>query len=127
MNVTNSPFHRDHHALDDMSLEPQDCLTVWQAIIIAKVEASQSLDPRKVFSGLVSKAELVSWEKQLKKKLRCLLENYEERFNNVRSTLISTPTHSRTREDPSKQDEDARLPMGKYKQQDHNIAFPIVV
>ncbi|KAK7922972.1 hypothetical protein PG985_007043 [Apiospora marii] len=106
--------------------EPQDCLTLWQAMDTEKVEESHSLDPRKVFSGLISKAQVVPWEKQLKKKLRRLLTTDEERFNNVRSRLISTPTHSQTREDPFKQDEDVRLSTGKYEHQDHSIALPLL-
>jgi len=109
-----------------MSLEPQDCFSLWKAIANAKAKGFQSMDPRKAFSGLVSKSEVVLWETQLKKTLRRLMATYGEQFDSIRSCILKGSTHSQTREDPFKQDADPQLLIGKYQQQDHSIALPLL-
>lgn len=80
----------------------------------AGVENFQSLDPREVFTGLISKAQVVAWEKRLKKVLGHLIATDEKRFNVIRSEILKTPSRSQIRENPLTQDEDTRLLVGKY-------------
>ncbi|KAK8083334.1 hypothetical protein PG996_002115 [Apiospora saccharicola] len=93
------------------SAQSWDCLALWKAMANAGVENLQSLDPHEIFSGLISKAQVVTWEKRLKKELGRLIVTDEKRYNNIRSEILKSSTHS---------------PVEKYLQQDHNIALPLL-
>ncbi|KAK7952253.1 uncharacterized protein PG986_007981 [Apiospora aurea] len=97
-------FCRDDQALDDINLEPQDCLALWKAMAKANVKNSQSLNPIKILTGLTSKAQVVLWEKRLKHML---------------SHLMATDGGA-LRRNPFKQDEDTQ------SEQAHTIALPLL-
>ncbi|KAK8089884.1 hypothetical protein PG997_004845 [Apiospora hydei] len=113
-------FRRDHQALGDINLEPQDCLALWKAMAKANVKNSQSLNPISVLTGLISKAKVVLWEKRLKHMLGHLMATDGERFNGIRSELLKAQPQPRMREDPSKQDE------GTQPEQTPTIALPLL-
>jgi hypothetical protein len=55
--------------LNDITLEPRDCLTLWELMVkhqTAEFPADKSLDPEKCLPRIVSKADYVSWEHALK-------------------------------------------------------------
>ncbi|KAK8139595.1 hypothetical protein PG984_000718 [Apiospora sp. TS-2023a] len=123
---TNPPFRRDHHALNDITLEPQDCLILWKAMVNAKVKNIQSLDPLRIFSGLTSKAAVVEWETRLKHMLGHLMTTDKERFDQLRSETLKTQPQPLTREDPFKRDEDTRPRSEKYQKWNHTMALPLL-
>ncbi|PHH83095.1 hypothetical protein CDD82_3630 [Ophiocordyceps australis] len=97
--------------LDDISLEPRDCLMLWRCM--SKHQTSEfgvpdSLNPRHVFSATAKKADVTAWEKAIKKILLGWMKNSRSPFSAMRIDLLSTcpqGSESGSDEDPDSESE----------------------
>ncbi|KAL6415151.1 hypothetical protein AUP68_01696 [Ilyonectria robusta] len=87
---------KDHNraALDDLTLEARDCLTLWEKMkehlspdLMSKYDA---LDPKKVLPHIVSKSDIVGWEKGLKAALRQVMEASDSSLKTLQTSLDPT-------------------------------------
>lgn len=81
---------------DDLSLEPRDCLTLWQAMVRHQNKdfpVNKSLSPgENVLSRIIRKVDIIKWEKSLKELLRAWMRNNQSPFDKVVEDL-SMPLH----------------------------------
>ncbi|KAI1213214.1 P-loop containing nucleoside triphosphate hydrolase protein [Annulohypoxylon truncatum] len=99
---------RNPDTLNDASLEPRDCLSLWKCV--KKYENDRrkfnsSLAPEKFLSTPVKKSDVVSWEASLKKELRAWLVDPESPFEAVQQELrgerYRTLSTTKSQQEPS--------------------------
>ncbi|KAF7555852.1 hypothetical protein G7046_g6455 [Stylonectria norvegica] len=86
---------RNRAALDDVSLEARDCFTLWEKMdktfpstLLSKEDA---LDPARALPEVISKSDIMAWEKRLKDKLRKAMEIPDSPFSKLQSILDTAP------------------------------------
>lgn len=87
-----SLLNRARGSIQDLSLEPRDCLSLWTSM--AKYQTKEfpldpSLDPRKHFGKIVRKADVVEYEVKLKSVLEGWMVDRRSPFEAVRKNLRS--------------------------------------
>ena len=78
---------------DDLSLEPRDCLYLWQSMMKHQTDkhpVSSRLDPAVALPSIVRKADVLEWEKGLKDLLREWLAESSSPFDAVLYELETT-------------------------------------
>ncbi|KAF5638945.1 dead deah box helicase [Fusarium tjaetaba] len=95
-----SPNFKNIAALDDVTLEARDCLTLWnnmQKTFPKELLGNQSkLDPLKVLPGVIEKSHIVEWEKRLKRKLKEAMENSGSNFYLLQESIDPSVQNERT-------------------------------
>ncbi|RBQ87200.1 hypothetical protein FVER53263_20734 [Fusarium verticillioides] len=95
-----SPNFKNIAALDDVTLEARDCLTLWnnmQKTFPKEILGNQSeLDPLKVLPGVIEKSHIVEWEKRLKRKLKEAMENSGSTFYVLQESIDTSVQNERT-------------------------------
>ncbi|KAF4946587.1 hypothetical protein FGADI_11066 [Fusarium gaditjirri] len=95
-----SPNFKNIAALDDVTLEARDCLTLWnnmQKTFPKELLGNQSeLDPLKVLPEVIEKSHIVEWEKRLKRKLKEAMENPESPFYVLQESIDPSVQTERT-------------------------------
>ncbi|KAF5666843.1 SKI2 antiviral-like helicase [Fusarium denticulatum] len=95
-----SPNFKNIAALDDVTLEARDCLTLWnnmQKTLPKELLKNQSeLDPLKVLPGVIEKSHIVEWEKRLKRKLKEAMENSGSNFYVLQESIDPSVQNERT-------------------------------
>ncbi|KAL6878867.1 P-loop containing nucleoside triphosphate hydrolase protein [Trichoderma novae-zelandiae] len=78
-------------ALEDLSLEARDCLSLWKAIkkVLSKEDVAKFgvPDPSSSLPETVSKADVIRWEAELKQALRRIMESPDKAFQDIRKRL----------------------------------------
>lgn len=85
-----SSRNRNRGALDDISLEPRDCLSLWNCISkhqIRDYSCEQSLEPKLNLPRLVTKSDVAKWETRLKAQLQNWMADPSSPFSSVRREL----------------------------------------
>ncbi|PHH67418.1 hypothetical protein CDD81_28 [Ophiocordyceps australis] len=80
-------------SIDDISLEPRDCLILWRCMSkhqTEEFEVPDSLDPEHVFNEMARKKDVNRWEKALKEMLLAWMKHPRSPFSAVRKDLLST-------------------------------------
>lgn len=75
---------------DDLALEPRDCLSLWKTMCKYQTDEYKvpgSLNPTKALPTCVRKADIFTWEKQLKKVLLQWMSDQDSPFDQVVSEL----------------------------------------
>ncbi|KAI9764046.1 MAG: hypothetical protein M1840_008922 [Geoglossum simile] len=70
----------------DLSLEPRDCLTLWQTMAKRQTPdypLPESLDPKTSCPLVIAKADIVAWERELKKQLLAWMLDSNSPFDDV--------------------------------------------
>ncbi|KAL7793524.1 P-loop containing nucleoside triphosphate hydrolase protein [Trichoderma ceciliae] len=93
-------------ALDDLSLEARDCLSLWESM--KKILSDDELvkfgvpDPSTILPETISKSDVLRWEAELKQALRRIIESQGSAFQGIRRSLVppsaqmlSAPPNSR--------------------------------
>ncbi|OTA98900.1 hypothetical protein M426DRAFT_325608 [Hypoxylon sp. CI-4A] len=81
---------RNPDTLSDTSLEPRDCLRLWECMKnheTDRYKLEKSLDPKQVLPKLVKKSDIVQWEAALKKALSAWMVDPESPFEAVQDDL----------------------------------------
>ncbi|KAI1139261.1 P-loop containing nucleoside triphosphate hydrolase protein [Hypoxylon sp. FL0543] len=81
---------RNPDTLNDTSLEPRDCLTLWQCMKKCesdRYKLDKSLDPSKALPKLVKKSDIVRWEASLKKELSAWMVDPDSPFEEIQEDL----------------------------------------
>ncbi|TFB04273.1 hypothetical protein CCMA1212_003805 [Trichoderma ghanense] len=82
---------RARTALDDLSLEARDCLSLWETMkeVLSKEDAAKFgiPDPSSALPDIVSKADVIRWEAGLKQALRRIMESPNKEFEDIRKRL----------------------------------------
>ncbi|SCO58594.1 related to SKI2-antiviral protein and putative helicase [Fusarium fujikuroi] len=95
-----SPNFKNIAALDDVTLEARDCLTLWNSMqntFPKDLLGNRSeLDPLKVLPEVIEKSHIVEWEKSLKRKLKEAMENPESPFYDLQESLDPSVQNERT-------------------------------
>ncbi|KAK3379012.1 hypothetical protein B0T24DRAFT_694358 [Lasiosphaeria ovina] len=84
--------HRD--TLNDATLEPRDCLTLWRALMANQADrypVDPSLAPDQFLPNPVSKSDVVRWEAALKDQLAAWMVDSSSPFEAVRTQLRGQP------------------------------------
>lgn len=79
---------------DDLSFEPRDCYTLWQAMkehSNERYSLSAELDPTNALPNVIRKQDVLQWEAGLKKVLAAWMEDPSSPFNAVFTKLSGTP------------------------------------
>ncbi|RYP74478.1 hypothetical protein DL771_002952 [Monosporascus sp. 5C6A] len=85
-----SLVRRDLTSLEDTSLEPRDCLTLWRSMqkhSNKRSEAPETLHPENCLPGIIGKADVFEWERALKQQLGAWMLHSLSRFDAVREEL----------------------------------------
>lgn len=80
-------------AIDDISLEPRDCLILWKCMLKHETKdfpLGKSLDPRNALPDIVKKSDVVEWETALKRILYSWMQDARSPFSTMRRELQST-------------------------------------
>ncbi|KAL9943049.1 hypothetical protein D7B24_009616 [Verticillium nonalfalfae] len=80
-------------SLDDVSLEPRDCWTLWKCMDkhqTTDFPVAKSLDPGSTLPEIISKADILSWEAGLKEVLQQWMVVPESPFSAVRTELLGS-------------------------------------
>ncbi|QGJ02308.1 hypothetical protein CEK26_003752 [Fusarium fujikuroi] len=97
---TSSLCTRNIAALDDVTLEARDCLTLWNSMqnTFPKdlLGNHNELDPLKVLPEVIEKSHIVEWEKSLKRKLKEAMENPESPFYILQESIDPSAQNERT-------------------------------
>ncbi|GKZ23205.1 hypothetical protein AbraIFM66951_000706 [Aspergillus brasiliensis] len=75
---------------DDLTLEPRDCWTLWNAMEkhkTADYPLDKALDPSEALPGVISKASVLEWEAKLKLVLKHWMNNLDSPFEAVLDEL----------------------------------------
>ncbi|KAI0828791.1 P-loop containing nucleoside triphosphate hydrolase protein [Hypoxylon sp. FL0890] len=76
--------------LNDTSLEPRDCLTLWECMKECEndhYKLDKSLDPKHALPKLVKKSDIVRWEASLKKELSAWMVDPDSPFEAIQENL----------------------------------------
>ncbi|OIW22905.1 P-loop containing nucleoside triphosphate hydrolase protein [Coniochaeta ligniaria NRRL 30616] len=76
--------------LKDVSLEPRDCLSLWQCMVKHQTDRypiDEALHPKNFFSKLVKKSDVIHWEEALKKQLGAWMIDPASPFDAIRDEL----------------------------------------
>ncbi|RYO90005.1 hypothetical protein DL764_008518 [Monosporascus ibericus] len=116
-----SLVRKDLTSLEDTSFEPRDCLTLWRSMQKHSNKGSEvpeTLHPENCLPEIISKADVVEWERALKQQLGAWMLHSPSPFDAVREELgalarnktesiqsqgnpIASPKASRPSEEPS--------------------------
>ncbi|KAF7550986.1 hypothetical protein G7Z17_g5343 [Cylindrodendrum hubeiense] len=124
---------RNRGSLDDVTLEARDCLTLWEKMKEAlppdqrsKVDA---LDPTKTLPQVISKSDIVVWEKGLKVALRKIMEASGSSLKKLQASLDPTlqskwaPMSTKTEKKKNEKTNKLQIQL----QSDHVLSlFPLV-
>lgn len=80
--------------LKDVSLEPRDCLSLWQCMVKHQNDrypVDSALHPKHFFSKLVKKSHVLHWEEALKKQLGAWMVDTASPFDAIRDELRGNP------------------------------------
>ncbi|KAL6875303.1 P-loop containing nucleoside triphosphate hydrolase protein [Trichoderma longibrachiatum] len=101
---------RARTALEDVSLEARDCLSLWETMkqVLSKEDAARFgvPDPSSALPDIVTKADVIRWESDLKKALLRIMEGPNKVFQEIRKRLEmrsvegasdSPPIHDKSR------------------------------
>ncbi|KAF5966917.1 dead deah box helicase [Fusarium coicis] len=95
-----SPNFKNIAALDDVTLEARDCLTLWnnmQKTFPKELLGNQSeLDPLTVLPGVIEKSHIVEWENRLKRKLKETMESSGSTFYVLQESIDPSVQNERT-------------------------------
>ncbi|KAI0006556.1 hypothetical protein F4779DRAFT_557960 [Xylariaceae sp. FL0662B] len=94
---------RSRGDIGDVSLEPRDCLTLWEAMKANETEKfplNESINPSKCMTGIITKSDAAQWEQKLKTMLNGWMRNENSPFATVRDKLLPKPANSNLRDDP---------------------------
>ncbi|RFU74346.1 dead deah box helicase [Trichoderma arundinaceum] len=78
-------------ALDDLSLEARDCLSLWESM--KEILSDEDLvkfgvpDPSTILPETISKSDVLRWETALKQALRRIIESPNSAFQDIRGSL----------------------------------------
>ncbi|KIW83228.1 hypothetical protein Z517_02473 [Fonsecaea pedrosoi CBS 271.37] len=75
---------------DDLTLEPRDCWTLWNAMKKHETQAfpvDESLNPSNCLPHIVRKVDIIEWEVKLKALLKTWVDDRESPFENVLRAL----------------------------------------
>ncbi|EGR47843.1 uncharacterized protein TRIREDRAFT_63756, partial [Trichoderma reesei QM6a] len=82
---------RARTALDDLSLEARDCLSLWRTMmeVLSKEDAAKFGVPdlSTCLPEIISKADVIRWEADLKQALRRIMESPDKVFQEIRNRL----------------------------------------
>jgi superfamily II RNA helicase len=81
---------RNRDALNDASLEPRDCLSLWKCMKkhqTSEYTISASLDPEKALPEVIGKSDVVRWETALKDQLAEWMADSKSPFDAVQEEL----------------------------------------
>lgn len=87
-----SLLNRARGSIQDLSLEPRDCLSLWASMAKHQTQEfplDSSLDPRKVFAKVVRKVDVAEYERKLKSVLESWMVDRRSPFEAVRKDLRS--------------------------------------
>lgn len=90
-----SLVNRNRGTIEDLSLEPRDCYTLWKAMAKHQNKdfpLASSLSPAKALPKLVKKADVVTYEENLKVALQSWMEDRKSPFEAVRQELRNDVT-----------------------------------
>jgi ATP-dependent RNA helicase DDX60 len=76
----------------DLSLEPRDCLTLWQTMANHQTPdypLPESLDPKTSCPLIIAKADVIAWERELKKRLSAWMLDSDSPFDKVLHDLLN--------------------------------------
>jgi superfamily II DNA or RNA helicase len=76
--------------LRDVSLEPRDCLSLWQCMLKHQTDdypVDKALHPKNFFPGIVKKSDVIHWEEALKQQLGAWMLDPVSPFDAVRKEL----------------------------------------
>ncbi|EPS30640.1 hypothetical protein PDE_05592 [Penicillium oxalicum 114-2] len=93
-----SLFDRSRGMPEDLSFEPRDCLTLWEAMKKHECPGylvDPSVDPNICLPALVRKVDVVRWESQLKALLRSWMSDHASPFDKVMEELSRSTVHTR--------------------------------
>ncbi|KAM0285639.1 hypothetical protein ACHAQH_001345 [Verticillium albo-atrum] len=79
--------------LDDVSLEPRDCWTLWKCMDkhqTADFPVAKSLDPMSTLPEIIGKADILSWETGLKEVIQKWMATPGSPFDAVRNELLGS-------------------------------------
>ncbi|KAF2455466.1 hypothetical protein BDY21DRAFT_365243 [Lineolata rhizophorae] len=101
MHPVASLVNRSRGIPDDLSLEPRDCLILWECLNKHQTPdctIDKSLDPSVIFSGVeIKKADIIPWEAKLKDILQKWMADNNSPFDKVIEEL-SKPIYSKDRQ-----------------------------
>ncbi|KAL7824021.1 P-loop containing nucleoside triphosphate hydrolase protein [Trichoderma gracile] len=90
---------RARTALDDLSLEARDCLSLWETMreVLSGGDAAKLgvPDPSSALPDIISKADVIRWEADLKEALRRIMESPNKAFQDIRQRLERRSTEGR--------------------------------
>ncbi|PTB69676.1 P-loop containing nucleoside triphosphate hydrolase protein [Trichoderma citrinoviride] len=82
---------RARTALDDLSLEARDCLSLWKTMkqVLSKEDFAKFgiPNPSSALPEIISKADVIRWEADLKQALRRIMESSDKVFQDIRKQL----------------------------------------
>lgn len=76
-------YYRNRGILDDISLEPRDCLELWKCMVEHQTEpypVGNSLNPRNFLGEVAKKADVIKWETALKETLLQWMKDEDSPF-----------------------------------------------
>ncbi|KAL7945665.1 P-loop containing nucleoside triphosphate hydrolase protein [Trichoderma barbatum] len=82
---------RARTALEDVSLEARDCLSLWESM--KKILSEEDIvrfgipDPSTILPETISKSDVLRWEAELKQALRRIIESPDSAFQDIRKLL----------------------------------------
>ncbi|KAF6794637.1 DEAD/DEAH box helicase [Colletotrichum sojae] len=83
-------YIRTKERLEDVNLEPRDCLRLWKAMNARRCESydvDQRLDPYKALPNIIKKSDVVEWEMALKDQLYKWMKDFRSPFAQVQCDL----------------------------------------
>lgn len=82
----------DRATLQDVTLEPRDCLALWRCMSKHQTKShpvNDALNPSRVFPAIAKKPDVVGWERALKEIVEAWMQDPKSPFAAVRSELGS--------------------------------------
>ncbi|RDW76742.1 putative DEAD/DEAH box helicase [Aspergillus mulundensis] len=93
MHPVASLIDRSRGLPDDLTLEPRDCLMLWQSMekhSSAAFPVDKSLDPNIALPSIIKKADVIEWEARLKQLLREWMNDTNSPFEEVVKELSAS-------------------------------------
>ncbi|OAA65016.1 DEAD-like helicase [Cordyceps fumosorosea ARSEF 2679] len=109
--------NRNRGTMDDIALEPRDCLSLWRSMSKHKspeYPIDDALCPQTFFPAVVKRSDVLEWGSLLKKVLQSWMQDTKSPFSAVQSELAFPLFHA-----------DAEVPLDEAAMDDFKVVFSV--
>ncbi|TQW11334.1 DEAD/DEAH box helicase [Cordyceps javanica] len=126
--------NRNRGTIDDITLEPRDCMSLWRCMSKLQTEAypiEDTLRPEKSLPEIVKRSDVLEWAKSLKEVLQRWIQDTKSPFSALRNELGSDLFYEKREillraEEGSKLDSSVTFPVRKTKKGLFTMALPLL-